>query len=207
MKAEKVLVLLQRLKAIAETGITHSESGYDLERYEEIRTISLRLLGDWVDEPLAKLEDFFLTPEDYPTPKVDVRAFVRNEKGEVLLAQESVDGKWTIPGGWADIGETPKESVLKEVSEETGLEAEVVRILAVYDKRCHDHPPRPHYVYKLIFECRVLGGQLRPGFDMKGAAFFDWNQLPELSTDRILKSQLEHLKTLAEAEEAEVYFD
>lgn len=207
MKAENVLVLLQRLKAIAETGITHSDSGYDLERYEEIRRISLRLLGDWIDEPLEKLEGFFLTPEDYPTPKVDVRAFVRNEKGEILLAQESVDGKWTIPGGWADIGETPKESVLKEVNEETGLEAEVVRLLAVYDKRCHNHPPRPHYVYKLIFECRVLGGQLQPGFDMKGAAFFDWNHLPELSADRILRSQLEHLKTLAEAEEAEVYFD
>lgn len=110
MKAEKALVLLQRLKAIAETGITHSESGYDLERYEEVRKISLKLLGEWIEEPIEKLNGFFLTPEDYPTPKVDVRAFVRNEKGELLLAQESVDGKWTIPGGWADIGETPQES-------------------------------------------------------------------------------------------------
>jgi ADP-ribose pyrophosphatase YjhB (NUDIX family) len=207
MKPEKALILLQRLKAIAETGLVYSESGYDLERYEEVRKIALELLGGWIDEPIEKLNGFFMAPEDYPTPKVDVRAFVRNENGEVLLAQESVDGKWTIPGGWADIGETPQESVLKEVKEETGLEAEVVRLLAVYDKRCHPHPPRPHYVYKLVFECCIKGGELQPGFDMQGAAFFNWNRLPDLSEDRILRSQLEQLKTLAEAEEAKVYFD
>lgn len=101
----------------------------------------------------------------------------------------------------------PPRKVLKEVKEETGLEAEVVRLLAIYDKRCHPHPPRPHYVYKLIFECRIRGGLLQPGFDMKGAAFFDWNGLPDLSEDRILKSQLEHLKALAEAKGAKVFFD
>jgi len=207
MEAKDALVLLQRLKAIAETGITYAESGYDLERYEEIRKISLTLMGNWIGEPLEKLEDFFLLPNDYPTPKVDVRAFIQNEKGQLLLAQESVDGKWTIPGGWADIGETPKESVLKEVKEETGFEAEVVRLLAIYDKRAHAHPPRPHYVYKLIFECQILGGALNPGFDMKGAAFFDWDQLPDLSEDRILVSQLQQLKMLSTQGSSKVYFD
>ena len=207
MDPQKAHVLLQQLKALAEIGITHADSGYDLERYQEIRQISLELLGDWVNQPVEKLKDFFLEPEDYPTPKVDVRAYIENEKGDLLLAQESVDGKWTIPGGWADIGETPLECVVKEVKEETGLEAEVIRLLAIYDKRCHPHPPRPHYVYKLIFLCKTTGGVLNPGFDMKGAQFFGWDQLPELSEDRILRSQLEQLKALSRREESDIYCD
>ena len=207
MDPQKAHVLLQQLKALAEIGITHADSGYDLERYQEIRKISLELLGDWVNQPVEKLEDFFLEPEDYPTPKVDVRAYIENEKGDLLLAQESVDGKWTIPGGWADIGETPLECVVKEVKEETGLEAEVIRLLAIYDKRCHPHPPRPHYVYKLIFLCRAKGGVLNPGFDMKGARFFSWDQLPELSEDRILSSQLEQLRALSRQEESDIHCD
>ena len=196
METEEAMQLLQRLKAIAEIGLTHADSGYDLERYQESRSIVLELMSGISDQPLQTLENFFLTPDDYPTPKVDVRAFILNEEGQVLMAQESVDSKWTIPGGWADIGETPRESVLKEVREETGLEASVIRLLAIFDKRCHPHPPRPHYVYKLIFHCEVIGGELEAGFDMKGARFFEWNELPDLSEDRILKSQLNHLREL-----------
>lgn len=207
MEAEKTMLLLQRLKAIAEIGLTHSDSGYDLERYQESRKIVLELMSGMTGQPLEALENFFLTPEDYPTPKVDVRAFILNDQGQLLLAQESVDSKWTIPGGWADIGETPVESVLKEVEEETGLKASMKRLLAIFDKRCHPHPPRPHYVYKLVFHCEVQGGELKAGFDMKGAKFFHWNELPELSEDRIVKSQLEHLKELLITEEPAVYCD
>ena len=207
MEAKNALLILKRLKAIAEIGITHAESGYDLERYQETRELVLKLMSGLINEPLELLQDFFLIPDDYPTPKVDVRAFIQNEEGKVLLAQESVDGKWTIPGGWADIGETPIESVKKEVMEETGLKASVIRLLAIYDKKCYPHPPRPHYVYKLIFYCKVEGGNLKPGFDMKGAQYFAWDQLPELSVDRILKSQLEHLRQLAAQEEYNVYCD
>ena len=206
MEAEKAMLFLQRLKAIAEIGLTHAESGYDLERYQESRQIVLELMSEMTAEPLQALENFYLIPDDYPTPKVDVRAFILNEEGQVLMAQESVDNKWTIPGGWADIGETPVECVLKEVEEETGLRASVIRLLAIFDKRCHPHPPRPHYVYKLIFLCEVVGGELKAGFDMKGAQFFEWNDLPELSEDRILKSQLNLLRELS-IQDKPVYCD
>ncbi|MEM6541613.1 MAG: NUDIX domain-containing protein, partial [Bacteroidota bacterium] len=107
----------------------------------------------------------------------------------------------------ADIGSTPKEVVVKEIREETGLDAEVIRLLAIYDKKMHPHPPEPFYVYKLVFLCRVTGGQLNPGFDMRGADWFALNTVPPLSEDRIVKSQLEHLFQLTKKDILQVHSD
>nr|WP_299386855.1 NUDIX hydrolase [Allomuricauda sp.] len=198
---------MKRIKALAETGLVYSENDYDKERYEELKDISLKLMAFMADKPISVIQDFFMPQEDYPTPKVDVRGLVINEKDEILMAKESVDGKWTIPGGWADIGSTPSEIAVKEIEEETGLKTEVVRFLGVYDKQVHPHPPEPYYIYKLIFLCRRTGGQLQAGFDMLGADFFPLDRLPELSEERILESQLKHLFQLAKSSGAEVYYD
>ncbi len=204
--SKSTLTQLKKLKSLADKGLLYAESGYDKERYEQIKQIVLNLLAKVTDTPIEKLIDFYLPVKEYPTVKVDVRGFVLNEKNEILMAKESVDGKWTIPGGWADIGDTPSEAVIKEIKEETGLDAEIVRLLAIYDKRCHEHPPEPYYIYKLMFFCKISGGDLAHGFDMQGADFFSMDSLPELSEDRILKSQLTHLFELVN-NSSEVYFD
>jgi len=200
------LDLIKRIKSIADIGLVYTEDDYDKDRYTELKEISLKLLTEVSDQPLKVLQNFLLPEKDYPTVKVDVRGFVLNDADEILMVKESVDGKWTIPGGWADIGDSPSEAVLKEVKEETGFEAEVVRLLAIYDKRFHDHPPELFYIYKIMFFCKIVGGELQHGFDMQGADFFPMDELPELSKDRILESQLKHLFDLAK-NKAEVYFD
>ncbi|WP_350286510.1 NUDIX hydrolase [uncultured Croceitalea sp.] len=207
MTSKEQFELIKRLKAIADMGLVYAEDSYDIERYEELKNISLQLMSHLADTPFEKLDAFFLPQLDYPTPKVDVRGFVLNENDEILMAQESVDLKWTIPGGWADIGTTPKEVVIKEIKEETGIDAEVVRLLAVYDKQRHKHPAEPYYIYKLMFFCRATGGELRPGFDMKGAAYYPIKDLPELSEERILESQIQHLFQLVKEDVQEVYVD
>lgn len=207
MDALEQLNLIKRIKALAEIGLVYTENGYDIERYEELKEISHKLMAAVANTPLSTIDEFFIPVKDYPTPKVDVRGFVLNENDEILMAKESVDGKWTIPGGWADIGSSPSEIAVKEIEEETGLKAEVVRILAVYDKQAHPHPPEPYYIYKLIFLCSATGGELRPGFDMLDANYFDLDHLPELSQDRILLSQLKQLFHLAKSPNSEVYFD
>lgn len=206
MSKNNPLNLIKRLKSLAETGLVYANDDYNKERYTELREISLKLMSAISNQPLKGLQNFFLPEKDYPTVKVDVRGFVLNEFDEILMAQERIDDKWTIPGGWADVGDSPSEAVCKEIREETGLEAEVVRLLAIYDKRCHPHPPEPYYIYKIMFLCKVTGGELRHGFDMQGADFFPMKQLPELSKDRILESQLKQLFKLAK-DTAEVYFD
>ncbi len=207
MDSKEQLNLIKRIKAIAETGLVYTKDGYDRERYEELQQISLKLMSGVGNTSLGELQDFFVPQQDYPTPKVDVRAFVLNEKEEVLMAKESIDGKWTIPGGWADIGSTPSEIAVKEVAEETGLKVKVVKLLAIYDKQVHPHPPEPYYIYKLMFLCRIVGGELKAGFDMLDAGFFTLNNLPELSEERILESQLNHLYRLTKSSASDVYFD
>lgn len=207
MDALQQLNLVKRLKAIAETGLVYTEGSYDKERYEELKDISLRLLAHIGDTPFTIIKDFFIPQNDYPTPKVDIRGFVLNKADEVLLAKEAIDGKWTIPGGWADVGSTPSEIAVKEIWEETGIETKVKRLLGVYDKQVHPHPPEPYYIYKIIFLCEITGGELKPGFDMLGAQFFPLDKLPPLSEERILKNQIEQLFKLSKSNVPEVYFD
>lgn len=207
MSPKEQLDAVKRLKAIADTGLVYAEVPYDIERYEELKDISLKLMAHLSNEPFSKLDSFFLPQLDYPTPKVDVRGLIINENDEILMAQEGVDNKWTIPGGWADIGNTPKEVVVREIKEETGIDAEVVRLLAIYDKQRHEHPAEPYYIYKLMFFCRATGGTLKPGFDMKGAAYFSLDALPELSKERILEVQIKQLFDMAKKNIKDVYVD
>jgi len=207
MEATRQLELIKRIKALADTGLVYAKDEYDKERYEELHEMSLKLLSHVSKQPLAVLENFFMPVEDYPTPKVDVRGLVLNNSNEILMVKERMDGKWTIPGGWADIGYSLSEVVLKEIEEETGLKAQVVRLLAIYDKRCHPHPPQPFYVYKLNFLCRIVGGQLNPSFDVEDVGYFPIDKLPELSQDRVLESQLKHLFKMVTEDDENVYFD
>jgi len=199
------LTRIKRLKALADTGLIYSKEPYDLERYEEIKEISMQLMADVVDQPLESVLGFYKPQEDYPTPKVDVRCLVINEHKEILMVKEKIDGKWTIPGGWADIGFTASEVAIKEVKEETGLEIEVNRLLAIYDKKCHPHPPQPHYVYKIVFLGTILGGELSKAHDILDVGYFAIDQLPELSEDRILESQIKELVELSKSDDGVVF--
>ena len=203
----KQLEQIKRIKALSETGLVYAEDEYNRERYEELKQIALQLIASLANKPLPVLEEFYMPVTDYPTPKVDVRGLVLNDKNQVLMARESIDGKWTIPGGWAEVGYPPSACVTKEIEEETGLSTSVIRLLAVYDKQSHPHPPQPFYVYKLCFLCQLTGGELNHGFDMEGAAFFDMDNLPELSIDRILESQLKQLHSMAVENKIDVHFD
>ena len=207
MEQNQQLELIKRIKALADTGLVYSEDEYNKERYAELREISLKLLENVTNNSLTVLKNFFMPETDYPTVKVDVRGFVLNDGNKVLMAKEQIDGKWTIPGGWADIGYSPSEVVIKEIEEETGLHCSVDRLLAVYDKRMHPHPPQPFYIYKLIFLCKIETGELKHGFDMEGAAFFPVDDLPILSKDRILKTQIEQLYKMTIENDKNVYFD
>lgn len=195
MESSQLLIQAQRLQALAQAGLAYRGNPYDLERYKEIRAISVKLLQELTEEPLEKIIRVFASEEGYQTPKVDIRAVLFREGSEILLIREKIDsGKWTLPGGWADIGYTPFEVAAKEAYEETGLIVKPVRLLALFDKRKHSHPPQPWYVYKAFIECEVEGGSLiQDTPETTGARWFRHDELPyiELSTDRTTPSQLE----------------
>lgn len=200
MKETNLLADAQRLQALAQAGIAYATSAYDLERYEEIRQISVKLLAEITNETYERIVQVFASETGYQTPKVDIRAVLLREN-RMLLVQEKIDGsRWTLPGGWADVGSTPFEVAEKEVAEETGLRARAVRLLALLDKRNHGHPPQPWYVYKAFIQCEVEGGELaQETVETTGAHWFRREEISglSLSMDRVTLAQLETIFRLA----------
>ena len=186
----KWLEIAQNLQSIAQAGLTYTDNKYDVERYEQIMQLSKDILSDYSDIHMEKLDEIFKLEKGYLTPKVDVRAAIFREN-KILLVKEVIDGKWALPGGWADVGLTASEVVVKEVNEESGLEVSAKKLLAVFDKKCHPHPPELYYVYKMFFLCKEIGGKLKIGIETSDLGFFEANNLPELSTNRNTLSQVE----------------
>lgn len=191
MSEATTIDIAKRVKAIADIGLLYSKDNFDKERYSELKLISETLIKSELN--IAGSVNIFNDCIDYPTPKVDIRAFVLNDKNELLLVQEKTDNCWSLPGGWAEIGQTPSEVAMQEVLEETGVQVNCKYLSAVFDKRMHAHPPQPYYVYKIVFYCELISSHhtiLKPAFDVLDANWFAIDSLPPLSTDRILASQI-----------------
>jgi ADP-ribose pyrophosphatase YjhB (NUDIX family) len=186
------LQIAKRIQAIAQAGLFYTENPYDTERYQDISNISVEILGKLTDEPIDKIGPLFTQERDgYQTPKVDIRAVIFNEHGEILMVKEKVDGRWSLPGGWADVGYTPKEVAIKEVQEETGLTVKAGRLLAVMDKKNHPHPPEAWYVYKIFILCEYLSGSIATNtLETDEIAYFSRHNLPPLSEPRNTFSQI-----------------
>lgn len=193
---ERLLNCVKQVKALADAGLVYAADDYDRDRYESLQQLSYEMMGLLSGQPIGRIGDFFNKEKDYPTPKVDVRGVVLNDREEILLVKETADGRWSLPGGWGEIGFSPTEAIRKEIREETGLEADVVRLLAVYDKKCHPYPPQPFYVYKLVFLCSAEG-TLDPCFEIDEAGWFPVDRLPPVSEDRILPDQIRELHRAA----------
>ncbi|MGI2297420.1 NUDIX hydrolase [Paenibacillus sp. GXUN7292] len=179
----------KQLQAIAQSGLTYCKDPYDKERYEQLRDISVDILASYTGISHEKIKLTFASDTGYATPKVDVRAVIFH-KDQILLVREKSDNAWALPGGWADIGYSPAEVAMKEVQEEAGLLVEPIKLLAVLDKKCHQHPPDPFHVYKIFIHCAIIGGELTGGLETSEVAFFSEHSLPELSQSRNTKSQI-----------------
>ncbi|AYL98882.1 NUDIX hydrolase [Mucilaginibacter celer] len=191
MSNTRLLSQITQLRALADTGLLYAKNEYDIERYHELQHLSTQMFDEVSGYGEDTINLLFPQAADYPTAKVDLRGILLSPDNKILLARESGDGKWSLPGGWGDIGYTPKETIIKEFWEETGLQVSAERLLAVFDKKMHPHPPQPFYVYKMVFYCKAITTEINKGFDVLDVQYFDIDNLPPLSEDRILKSQIE----------------
>lgn len=202
----KWLEWAKQLQAISQAGLAYSKDVYDLERFELIRDLSTEILEQYTEVDKTLIKDLFANETGYATPKVDVRAVVFKDD-KILMVKEIADEAWALPGGWGDIGLTPSEVAVKEVQEEAGLEVKAVKLLGIFDKKCHPHPPSPYHVYKIFIQCEIIGGHPKEGIETSAVDFFAENDLPPLSVARNTNSQIEvsfkHLHNSAE----EVYLD
>lgn len=196
----------QRLQAIAQNGLAFSPNEYDRLRYQDVQAIAREMLEAHTDAPAETFTRIFEGERGYATPKVDVRGVVF-EGNRILLVKERSDGRWTVPGGWADVGLSVGEVVVKEIREESGYETRASRLLAVYDMRKHDHPPFLYHVYKVFVECELMGGVATHSIETEGAEFFALDALPELSLPRVTPHQIARFFAMRDATAGPVDFD
>ncbi|MBV9389586.1 MAG: NUDIX hydrolase [Chroococcidiopsidaceae cyanobacterium CP_BM_ER_R8_30] len=185
----KWLAWAKRLEAIAQIGLTFTEGAYDIERYKSLRAIAAEIMATYSNVEPSYVLDLFSQDMGYATPKVDVRAAVF-DSDKLLFVKEKVDGCWTIPGGWADVGDSPGDAAVREVQEESGYLTRAVKLLAVYDRDKQGHPPFPYAVYRLYFLCELIGGSPSSSIETDEVAFFGEDEIPELSLSRVLPTQI-----------------
>jgi len=198
---------IKRIQALAEIGLGYSTSSYDTERYDEIQEICLQLLEKLTNIPVETIKPIIQENNGYKTPKVDIRAVVFNQEGKILLIQEKVDNRWALPGGWADVGYSPKRIAEKECFEEAGLTVKATRLLAVMDKTAQNMPPQFEYVYKLFIGCDAIGSELSTGSETLDVGWFAENEIPELSLPRNLESHIRMMFEYFRGERTTVYLD
>ncbi len=185
------LVWAKMLRSLARAGLTYGESPFDHERYRKIQVIAAEMMAAGADIETAEVLARFECERGYETPKVDVRGVVFKEK-KILLVRELLDGgRWTLPGGWADVNDQPSEAVEREVWEESGYRVRAAKLLAVYDRRLHGHrPPYPYGIYKLFFRCQLLGGAPTRSIETEDARFFAEDEIPDLSMARTTPEEI-----------------
>jgi ADP-ribose pyrophosphatase YjhB (NUDIX family) len=183
----------QRLQAVAQTGLSYNPQPFDRQRYEQIMQIAAEIAAAGGDEDLKPIQAVFASQMGHATPKVDVRGVVFHE-GRILLVQEKLDNnRWTLPGGWADIGESAGESVVREIWEETGYRARAVKLLAAFDRNKHPHPPFIFHAYKLFFRCELTTPERDPdpaNIETGEIGWFGEDEIPELSVGRVTAAQI-----------------
>lgn len=190
LEEPKWLQYAKKLQALAQAGLEYSNDKYDIERFEEIRKISVEIMNDYTDLEKGKIEKLFAGEEGYQTPKIDVRAVIfKNNK--VLLVKEKIDGLWTLPGGWADVDLSLSENLIKEAKEEAGAEIKPRRVIAILDRKRHNTPPNPYGIYKIFVECNLKSFNFKENIETSNADFFDKKNLPPLSKSRTTREQLE----------------
>jgi ADP-ribose pyrophosphatase YjhB (NUDIX family) len=186
----KWLKWANELQSIAQAGLTYSTNEFDLQRYRQIQTLSSEILAHHSFDSFEKIKQLLAQEQYYLTPKLDVRtAIIQND--EILMVKETSDGKWTLPGGFADVNESPSESAKKEVFEETGYQVHITKLYAVIDKHKRNYPPQIHHAYKCFFLGHILAGHATPSIETSEIRFFKKNELPELSRHRIMPEQIE----------------
>lgn len=185
---------VRQAQAIAQTGLAFSPPGYDRERYLALQALAARMMAALGQGEPGAVEALFAAQSGYATPKLDVRGAVFRD-GRLMLVREVADGhRWTLPGGWADVGLSPAENVVKEVFEESGFHVVAERLVAALDRTRAGHTPQVFEACKLFFLCRITGGEATPSEETSEIGFFAEHELPaDLSLDRVLPAQLHRM--------------
>jgi len=202
-----LLPLVRELAALASTGLGFTQDPYDRERYQRISELATSLISAEFGLPATEVAIAIDAGPGYATPKIDVRGAVFRD-GQILLVREVSDGKWALPGGYADVNLSPSQAIETEILQESGFEARAVKLVAVLDRRRH-HQAHPLllYCYKLFFLCELTGGAAATSLETTEIGFFPIDALPDLSLGRNTEAQIRLLDEHRSHPELPTVFD
>src|ERR1043166_5994359 len=185
---------VRRLQAIAQNGLMFSKDPFDRERYEHGQSVAAEILASSTEMDPALIRQRLHGEREYATPTMDVRGAVFHAH-RLRFVREQSEGLWTLPGGWADVGESPAEAVVRAIQEESGFVTRVAKWVALYDRNKHAHPPMLFHAYKAFCLCDLVGGSAAPSLETSEVGFFGQEALPPLSTARVTRHQVDRLFT------------
>ncbi len=195
----------REIQAISQTGLHFAENEYQRERFQRLSEISAEIIGTYTNLNSEDLLKIFDNQIGYATPRIDVRG-AAFQHGNLLLVRERVDGGWTMPGGWADVGDIPSIAVEREVLEEAGFVVEARKVVGVYDANRTGHLEVFH-AFKIVFLCEILSGEPRPSYETSEVAFFSRNEIPEVLSGERTKQRHIQDAFIALSENCPTIFD
>lgn len=203
---EKLLKWIIEIQSIAQAGLTYTDNVYDIERYERLREISALMMSEKSGLNLDKVKNLFRNETGYQTPKIDTRAAIFKDN-KILLTHEK-NGTWALPGGWCDVLETIKTNTLKEVKEETWLDVDTVKIIAIQDRNKHNKPIYAYGICKVFVLCNLLGGKFIKNIETTEIKYFSLDELPNnLAEEKTTKEQIEMCFEAYKSSDWKVLFD
>lgn len=187
---DKLVEIANSLFAIAQNGLLFTKDAFDKDRYQQIQHIAASILVEKSNMNFDTIMNLFHQETGYATPKLDVRGAVFKDN-KILLVKERSDQCWSLPGGWIDVNESPSEAVCKEILEESGFTTKAIKLMALYDRNKHPHPTSLPHIFKAFFICELTGGEKKTSIETSEVDFFEQDQLPELSLNRVVQSQID----------------
>jgi ADP-ribose pyrophosphatase YjhB (NUDIX family) len=176
MKPPRWLEWSREIQALAQTGYHYAENEYQRERYHRLLEIAAEIASEHSNLEYSQVLDVFQVPIGYTTPRVDVRGAVF-QADKLLLVRERADGGWTLPGGWADVGNIPSEAAEREVWEEAGFRVKARKVVGIYDANRVGRLELFH-AFKIVFLCDLIEGEARPSLETSEVGFFGRDELP-----------------------------
>ena len=187
---EKWLKWAIEIQSLAQSGLAYTDNVYEIERYERLREISAEMLAEKTDLSIEKVKGLFCNETGYQTPKIDTRAVIFKDN-KILLTHEN-NGTWSLPGGWCDVLESVKSNTIKEVKEETGLDVEAIKIIAIQDRNKHNKPIYAYGVCKVFILCDIIGGEFKKNIETTEIQYFSIDEIPNnLAEEKTNKEQIE----------------
>lgn len=176
-KVPKWLEWARSIQALSQTGINYSLNEFDKQRYTQLMEIAAEIVAEHTVHEKEDVRIEFSSLKGYASPKSDVRAAVFQD-GKLLMVNEVMDSTWSMPGGWADVGDLPSKAAEREVLEEAGFIVKAKKLVGVYDANRVIGKLELYHAYKLVFLCDLIDGEAKNSFETSDVRFFEYDQIP-----------------------------